>query len=359
MGTFAPRRLARIFSGGTLNTRPYTIGFLTVMLMVVLRVAIGWHFFQEGVAHKNDPHWSSEGFLHQAKGPLAEMFKSHAPGFHNWDVLLAVPLASQSEALPNEGNPEEASKPAEKPKPDVSPVYGQWYAAVIHDWNEYRANLANFYRFSDEQKQSSDKLLDHYAGQLAELLAANEADIATYRYQLDRDRSMAAQPGASEIPNRIARLAKREQNPVGEAGITDTVNSSPSDWLSDAQALETAFQHDLAALRTDEQLKLGSAPEAKTELKKIDTAVIWLLIIGGGLLMIGLFTRLSALALALFLLSVIATQPPWVNGAMTTVFNYQSVEFLALLVLASSPVGRWAGLDFFIYHVLFRPFHSK
>jgi hypothetical protein len=62
--------------------------------------------------------------------------------------------------------------------------------------------------------------------------------------------------------------------------------------------------------------------------------------------------------LAIFLGSVIASQPPWVAGALTTVFNYQAVEFVALLVLASSRVGRWGGLDFFIHHLFLRPFRS-
>ncbi len=99
--------------------------------------------------------------------------------------------------------------------------------------------------------------------------------------------------------------------------------------------------------------------EVRSELKKIDTAIVWLLIVGGGLLMIGLFTRLSALALALFLMTVMATQPPWVPGAVTTVLNYQSVELVSLLALATSPVGRWAGLDFFVHYVLLRPFRRR
>ena len=70
-------------------------------------------------------------------------------------------------------------------------------------------------------------------------------------------------------------------------------------------------------------------------------------------MLIGLFTRLSAIALAIFLLSVIASQPPWIPGTIPT-YNHV-VECIALLVLATTPVGRWAGLDFFIHHPLFRP----
>jgi uncharacterized membrane protein YphA (DoxX/SURF4 family) len=225
----------------------------------------------------------------------------------------------------------------------------------VRDWGQRRQEIANFYRFTDEQKQTSEKLLDHYIAKLAELLTDDEADIAAYRHQLYRNQQMAALPGANEIPNQKARLASREQNPLGEPGLS--VATTPADWQADAAALEDAWQNDVMSVRSDEQIKLGPMPETLTELKKIDTAVTWLLIVGGGLLMIGLFTRLSALALALFLLSVIASQPPWIASPMPP--YYQGVECVALLALASSPVGRWAGLDFFIHHVLLRPFRSR
>jgi hypothetical protein len=56
---------------------------------------------------------------------------------------------------------------------------------------------------------------------------------------------------------------------------------------------------------------------------------------------------LAAVVGALFLLSVIAAQPPWVTGASPT--YYQTVECAALLVLAGTGAGRWAGLDYFGY----------
>jgi uncharacterized membrane protein YphA (DoxX/SURF4 family) len=362
-----------------LNPRRYTIGFLTVLLLVALRVVIGWHFFQEGLAHKNDPHWSSEGFLRQARGPLAEQFKQWVPEFHQWDRLIAVPMAPEPAAVPDEGNPEGAAKnsamkseAAEKmattrpnegnpegsikaaaaPRAAESPVYGKWYQQIVRDWSQRRQDIANYYRFTDEQNKTSEKVLAHYRDELISLLHGVETDIAAYRHELYRNGQMATQPGAEEIPNERERLAQREQNPLGEPGLS--VGSAAADWRSDAEALEAAWQNDVMGLRSLDQVKLGPMPEVKTDLKKIDAAITWLLIVGGGLLMIGLFTRLSALALGLFLLAVIATQPPWIASPMPP--YYQGVECVALLALATSPVGRWAGLDFFVHHVLLRPF---
>ena len=74
------------------------------------------------------------------------------------------------------------------------------------------------------------------------------------------------------------------------------------------------------------------------------------LTIGVGLcLLVGLFTRLASVAGAFFLLSVMATQPPWVAGANTQFFYYQLVEFAALLFLAAVAAGRVAGLDLFLH----------
>ena len=71
-----------------------------------------------------------------------------------------------------------------------------------------------------------------------------------------------------------------------------------------------------------------------------------MLTLGVGLcLLLGLFTRTAAIAGAVFLLSVIATQPPWIATAEPTI--NQTVELAGLLVLAGTGAGRWLGLDFF------------
>ena len=43
--------------------------------IVALRVMIGWHFLYEGIAKLQAPAWSAGGYLHQARGPLAFLFK--------------------------------------------------------------------------------------------------------------------------------------------------------------------------------------------------------------------------------------------------------------------------------------------
>jgi uncharacterized membrane protein YphA (DoxX/SURF4 family) len=348
--------------------RIFSVSMLTVLLMVALRIAIGWHFFSEGLSHKNDPKWSSEGFLRQAKGPLAPYYKERLPGFHRWDELMIIPLDEPKSAKPTDDTiaaggapPDGEDAPAAKGKSGpAKAVYGKWYDGVVQDWRTRANDIETFYKYTDDQKKNVDAIFNQYADNLQTVLAGYDTDITAYRHGLDRNIEIAKRPGSDNIPNIVKRLSTRAANPTGEPGVSD-VKSTPAEWKGDAQALEAAFERDVAELATPDQRKLGTPATAQTglSLQKIDTIVIWTLIIGGACLVIGLFTRLSAVVLALFLLSVMATQPPWIADSVTMLFNYQLVEFLALILLATSHVGRWAGLDFFVHHLLLRPFRSR
>ncbi|MGC4005607.1 MAG: hypothetical protein QM811_21815 [Pirellulales bacterium] len=49
----------------------FPISGLGIVFLVALRVAMGWHFFNEGRDHYFDNKWSSAPFLKVAVGPLA------------------------------------------------------------------------------------------------------------------------------------------------------------------------------------------------------------------------------------------------------------------------------------------------
>lgn len=58
-----------------------TLTFSQATFLVLLRIAIGWHFLFEGVRKLADPLWSSRSYLEAAHGPFA--------GFFQW--ILANP----------------------------------------------------------------------------------------------------------------------------------------------------------------------------------------------------------------------------------------------------------------------------
>jgi thiosulfate dehydrogenase [quinone] large subunit len=46
-----------------------------MIAITVLRVSVGWHFLYEGIAKLTAPSWSAAGYLKQARGPFAGLFK--------------------------------------------------------------------------------------------------------------------------------------------------------------------------------------------------------------------------------------------------------------------------------------------
>jgi thiosulfate dehydrogenase (quinone) large subunit len=46
-----------------------------MIAITLLRVFVGWHFLYEGIAKLTSPSWSAAGYLRQARGPFAGLFK--------------------------------------------------------------------------------------------------------------------------------------------------------------------------------------------------------------------------------------------------------------------------------------------
>jgi len=49
-----------------------------MIAIALMRVFVGWHFLYEGIAKLTAPSWSAAGYLKQARGPFAGLFKSLA-----------------------------------------------------------------------------------------------------------------------------------------------------------------------------------------------------------------------------------------------------------------------------------------
>lgn len=294
----------------------YRIGFLAVALLVVLRLAIGWHFLYEGMWKYNNPSFSAEGFLKQARGPWADKFHNLVPDYDGRERL-------------------DAQK-------------------VLERWEDDRRLVAEHFNFSEEQKTAAGQAYDRYQKQLEAFLKEIEGESKEYLEKLDAlAKTRANDPAANEVHFKQKRYADEESKLRKQAG----------GWLSEIDKLDHEYHDALLALREKDQLARGAAPLPKTQLEKIDLLTTYgLMAIGAGL-MLGLFSRFFCLAGAVFLASIVLAQPAWPtiypplppSAGHLLVVNKEMIEMLAMLALAAMPVGRWAGLDFFIYNLLIRP----
>jgi uncharacterized membrane protein YphA (DoxX/SURF4 family) len=294
----------------------YQIGLLAVALLVVLRVAIGWHFLYEGMWKYANPSFSAEGFFRQARGPWAEKYHDLIPDYDGRERLDAQ--------------------------------------RVLERWDDHRRLLAEHYNFSQEQSDEAGRLYDRYQKQLETFLKEIDAESKEYLEKLDALAAVrTADPTADQVPFQQKRYHDEETK----------LRKQAAPWLAEVDRLDREYKTSLTALLEKDQVARGPAKLPKSKLEKIDLLTTYgLMAIGGGLIL-GLFTRLASVAGAVFLASVVLAQPAWPtiypplppSAGHSLIVTKELIEMLALLALAATPVGRWAGLDFFIHSLLIRP----
>jgi hypothetical protein len=122
--------------------------FLTACFLVLLRLAIGWHFLYEGY-HKvhslavgpvqrdgrTVPPFSSAGYFSEARGPLGDVMRQ-AIGDPDQRLLERLTLAPLPEG--------------EKPTPENE--QSRMPSALARDWSAYADRFAARYVLNDEQR---------------------------------------------------------------------------------------------------------------------------------------------------------------------------------------------------------------
>jgi hypothetical protein len=413
-----------------LNGSRFSIGVLTVLLLVALRVAIGGHFFTQGVNHYFDEKWSSEGFLRQAVGPWASFYKSKAPDFHGWDEYVAHPYQDPADAAksrdtaksekviggkgeaaksgqasqegagkktapdegapkgetkkdaskpdtaapaaaevaakdqPTEGDPQPADKKAAAKKADPAsnqdkqlqlhyshPVYGRFAKQVADDWNDLGQAVSEHYVFDEKQNGDANIEFERAKWAMLNYLAAIADELRVYQHEVGRLETMGKAWGSADIRFVSERVNDKRNE----------LRAKPGVWIADIRSIEVDYVDRLnQQVATDEQRDtFGQYTAPEPDIKRSDRILTILMLICGGCLIVGLFTRIAAILCAAFLFMVMMSQPPWVAGANTMLFPYQLVEFLALITLAMTAVGRWFGLDFLVHFVITAPFRSR
>ena len=395
------------------------ISVAACLLLVVLRISIGWQFLYEGLwklsTRETARPWSAEGYLANARGPFRDFFRGKLDdpdGLHRLD-----------------------------------------YDTVVASWDDWRQRYsAQYPDLTDEQKQRLDVLLDgpkEFVEKLASLpegvdldkfrtpkgtflrydaknkrletdlhLLPKERDALLRLAKVDKDADAAAkdqvkryQTAIKRLADRSSRLSLKEQLQVllkedpdrngvvleQYAGTID--HSRPGDvqiyrhllerYEQNLAAVDVEFQQEHLAKQwqeiqekraalvgpvdaltreyheaaykqlTAEQMQRGPVVEAPTSLSGVNRNTMWVLTLLGLGLMLGLFSRVSAIGAACMLLMFYLAMPPWpgVPAAPgpehSLIVNKNLIELIACLALAALPTGRWAGLDAIIHWLLF------
>ncbi len=278
------------------------LGTFGILALIALRVGIGWHFYMEGASKIRGGDFSSVGFLNSAKGPLAPEFQKLIWD-HDGDLRL-----NQAE--------------------------------ITRLFSEAADRSAVHFGLTDEQKkdvgrikaQTLDKLKDVYA----------EADEDIYKWQESKQRMAKMQ--SSPMWNEVASLRGQQEQIAGDrmTAVRSTLASIDAMWDQYEGRLNAVPEQ--SQLSSAGNFRFHRPGEGILSANAVDKIVPFFDMSVGILLIIGLLTPVAAWAGALFLVSVVLSQMPGFPGTQPTYF--QAVECLALIVLATTDAGRYAGLDF-------------
>lgn len=405
------------------------ISLLAVVLLVLLRISIGWHLMYEGLwklsTLKTSTPWSAEGYLKNSTGPMRGTFRAMTgdPNDLKWldydhmtakwndwrerfsshyDLneaqqgrlhLLMDPFESFSVSLPSlppgfelesvGGINKKAIRYDTKEKTLV--VDGKLHLLPAErdklieaaqkakqDASEGQEQFDAFIRAVNSAYKSSSRLRFHE--RLTALLKGDPERVGVM---------LQTKPAARGVPDEAAADAddsSSKPTPVVIGDVDKYKNylayyernyakaKTKSDWnhlekqwievqqlrrdlVGPVQALEQELFTSAEELLSVEQLAAGPVPPAATPIRSINLRTMWGLTICGLLLMLGLFTRLSALGGAALLALFYLAMPPWpgvqeIPSIEHNLFvNKIFVEMIALLAIAAIPSGKWFGLD--------------
>ncbi len=289
-----------------------------MLLLVVLRLTVGWHFFTEGSKHLAEPHWSSEGFLRQAKGPLAPYYHSVLPpsGFRLDETL-------------HSGT-------------DAAALIERWKGEMTKQLQSSGEAFRRTYQLDEAQKAEVEKAVKRRLNQFEGWLDEHRSEMAEHVHGWERLEKARSSKSAGDVPFE----KKRIDDALGK------LNGEVSGWVAQLRAIERDLQTDLDETLKPDQAHSSVVPPERATLDQIDHVMKYGIVGVGACLILGLFTRLAAFLGGAFLASVVLSQPAWLPGAAPT--YPQTLEMLVLFTLSTLPVGRWCGLDFFLHHLFGR-----
>jgi uncharacterized membrane protein YphA (DoxX/SURF4 family) len=314
-----------------------------IVFLVLLRLVIGWHFFQEGAVKVKDG-FSSTGFLASAKGPFAHLFQSMIP---DHDGMIRIDAKRMSEACEaygekiktefglNEDQRKEVDAILAEYKTKRKETYDEWKPQI----EEYKNGFDRIGKLNRDSKPGGNPQAEDVAseanfnsGYVTPARAYSKIDsLRKQRDEIESKWRALGRPVLSEIDNTIPEM-------------TDRLNAIATDEQANPKP-EKPPEKDAKGNPIRKRVEFKFEGEGPISVKMVDKIIPYFDMSIGILLILGLLTPLAGLAAGLFLASVVVSQFPGFPGTLPT--YYQSIEMLGCFVVAFADAGRYAGLDFF------------
>ena len=332
-----------------------------IVLVVILRMAIGCHFLYEGLWKMNPSNgFSAKGFLGMAKGPTADFYYRMLPDLNGMERLQ---MAEAVECEMVDGQLKEG-----KSLGWTLPVFETaWF-------NYYQKFLAKYGLNNDQQatiRHKTDEIFNQYVASLRECTVEQREAIRQLQGSHKRLEARLANKNDGAEHQKIwdwdnKLKLRNEGDKMASVPVTMGENMQLALWeeLSPEQKAlgelpPIAYGSDrMSCLNFVTKIPVIKEFAVPSRLGFLNLAVTVGLSAIGICLLLGFCSRLAAIGGAIFMINVVFSQFPWptvypyapevVGHSM--VVSKDTVELMALLVLAVLPAGRWGGLDWFLWN---------
>jgi uncharacterized membrane protein YphA (DoxX/SURF4 family) len=294
---------------GVLSNRNYP-GFLGALFLVLLRIAIGWHFLTEGLdkvestRHGKQP-FSAEIYLRNAAGPLAPQFRKMLPDTDGLDLLDPSKLKMS--------------------------------------WEENLGRIEKHYKFTDEQKAKTKSLLEQGSAWADVWFNAYDNREAREKYLHDLTEVEKTERTSNSLSSQRNRAWEARQTLEGDRKKLTAPLVAKGQDLADAA---------IAQATPEQQASAGAYTAPRSFLDVANWLTMYGLCAMGVCLILGFLTPFAALCAAAFLAMIYLSMPPWPGLPPNPkteghywIVNKNLIELIACLLIAVTASGYWFGLD--------------
>ncbi len=312
------------------SRQSYYPGFFAALFLVLLRIAIGWHFAYEGMEkveshHKGGKPFSAEIYLRNSAGPLAPYFRAMVP--------------------------------------DVNSLAKLDPARLKAGWAEEVQRIENHFGFDEDQRKKAELILNN---------SKDAADVWLLDkvFQEKRQKYYTQLIETQKVERNLGALSYERERAAAQRKDLETERK---ELTKELDAIEGGMRESVAALATPEQIKAAGEFRVRplldwshlstlkweqlSTLDRVNLATMYGLVIMGICLMAGFLSRPAALAGAVFLGQIYLSMPPLpglppnpMAEGHYMIVNKNLIEMLACLSLTFLPTGRWIGLDALLFN---------
>jgi uncharacterized membrane protein YphA (DoxX/SURF4 family) len=312
-------------------------GFLAAFFLILLRIAIGWHFLYEGCTKVEDTltgknPFSAEMYVRSATGPFVSYFRGMLPDVNSLAMLDAARLKA-------------------KWTDDVA-VIERYFSFTQGQRDQAQKTLGETLQWADfwfDDPVNVEKI-NKYKHDLGQMLA-NEHNANALSYETERawEARRGVEADRRTLIEPLVAHEKALREAVAKIALADQVKSAGA---SREMVLDWLDRIGFGPGSPGQSQATSNVPLRWTSLDILNAVTMFGLVAMGACLILGFLTPLAAVSAAAFLAMIYFSMPPWPglpeNPKAEGHYLFVSknlIELIACLLIAVTPSGHWIGLD--------------